>query len=197
MTITPAIFWNRLLSNISVKLTAYIFCVMQYLYMQYGSTHLHRLLLVLLINSELYHISENCIWCCSMVGAKQNSTYHRATPHPGVGRIQTRKTVHKPTSESYSTHRIRLWRWYDYWSAFVDLSAAYDKVNHRLLIQKFCNTTQDSARVEWYGACCQTEGSTWNWTKSEADGVYRRMAYPREVFSNPPFSTFTRMTNQS
>ena len=29
-------------------------------------------------------------------------------------------------------------------TAFVDLSAAYDTVNHRLLIQKFCNTTLDS-----------------------------------------------------
>ena len=29
-------------------------------------------------------------------------------------------------------------------AAFVDLSAAYDTVNHRILIQKFYNTTQDS-----------------------------------------------------
>ena len=30
-------------------------------------------------------------------------------------------------------------------NAFVDLSAAYDTVNHRLLIQKLYNITQDSA----------------------------------------------------
>ena len=35
---------------------------------------------------------------------KQNSTYHRATSHQGAGRFQTRKIVHKPTSESYSTY---------------------------------------------------------------------------------------------
>ena len=29
-------------------------------------------------------------------------------------------------------------------AAFVDLSAAYDAVNHRILIQKLCNITQDS-----------------------------------------------------
>ena len=43
-------------------------------------------------------------------------------------------------------------------TAFVDPSAAYDTVNHRLLIQKLYNTT----RVELSRTCCQIEDSMWS-----------------------------------
>ena len=45
--------------------------------------------------------------------------------------------------------------------------------------------------VESYRTNCQTEESMWNWTTNEADGDYRRMAYPKVVFSPLSFSTST------
>ena len=47
-------------------------------------------------------------------------------------------------------------------SAFVDLSAAYDTVNHRLLIQKLYNTTQDNKLCSHPEPCCPTDDSMWN-----------------------------------
>ena len=44
-------------------------------------------------------------------------------------------------------------------TTFVDLSAAYDTVNLRLLIQKLFNITQDMY-VELFGTC--TEGFMWS-----------------------------------
>ena len=46
-------------------------------------------------------------------------------------------------------------------TAFVDLYAAYDTVNHRLLIQKLFNITQ-AHYVELFRTCCQTEYSMWS-----------------------------------
>ena len=77
------------------------------------------------------------------IDPEQNNTYHRKTPHQGTSRLSTWKVMYKSTVESDSTHdgyqvgKIT-------GTAFMDLSAAYDTVNHRLLIQKLCNTTQDS-----------------------------------------------------
>ena len=47
-------------------------------------------------------------------------------------------------------------------TAFVDLSAAYDTVNHRLLNQKLFNITQDSTLCRVIQTCCQTEDSMWS-----------------------------------
>ena len=79
-------------------------------------------------------------------------------------------------------------------AAFVDLSAAYDTVNHRILIQKPYNTTQDS--VEPFRTCCPTEDYMWNWIMSVVDGKSRRMACPRGVSSHQSCWTFTLMTSQ-
>ena len=46
-------------------------------------------------------------------------------------------------------------------TAFVDLSAAYDTVNHILLIQKLYNTTLDNY-VELSRTYCQIEDSMWS-----------------------------------
>ena len=41
--------------------------------------------------------------------------------------------------------------------------------------------------VESHRTYCQTEDSMWNWTTNEADRDYRRIAYPKVVFSPYPF----------
>ena len=48
-------------------------------------------------------------------------------------------------------------------AAFVDLSAAYDTVNHMILIQKLCTTQPRTAKyVETFRTFCPTEDSMWN-----------------------------------
>ena len=74
----------------------------------------------------------------------QNHAYHRRKPHQGTGRISSCKLMYKSTVEDgYQKGKITE-------TAFADLSAACDTVNHRLLIQKLYNTTQDNTlcRVE-------------------------------------------------
>ena len=44
-------------------------------------------------------------------------------------------------------------------AAFVDLSAAYDTVNHRLLIRKLYDFTEVAHYVELFKICCQVEDS--------------------------------------
>ena len=82
-------------------------------------------------------------------------------------------------------------------TAFVDLSAAYDTVNHRLLIQKLYNTTQDSAlcRViqnllsnRRFYVELNNERSRWRLQKS---------GYPKVVFSPLSFSTSTQTISPS
>ena len=51
--------------------------------------------------------------------------------------------MHHPPSELHSTHRGWLPESHDSGAAFVDLSAAYDIVNHRILIQKIFHTMRD------------------------------------------------------
>ena len=79
-----------------------------------------------------------------MTNPEQNSAYHRVTPHQGTTGFRTGKSctsqllnLTQHIEDGYQVGKIT-------GAAFVDLSAAYDTVNHRLLIQKLYNTTQDS-----------------------------------------------------
>ena len=71
---------------------------------------------------------------------EQDNTCHRTTSNQVTGRIQIREIILNLTQhieDGYEEGMIT-------GTAFVDLSAAYDTVNHRLLIQKLYNTTLDS-----------------------------------------------------
>ena len=78
------------------------------------------------------------------IDPEQNSAYHRkhlikeqAGFRPGMSCTSQLLNLTQHIEYGYQVGKIT-------GTAFVDLSAAYDTVNHRLLIQKLYNTTQDS-----------------------------------------------------
>ena len=82
-------------------------------------------------------------------------------------------------------------------TAFVDLSAAYDTVNHRLLIYKLYNTTLDSqlCRViqnllsdRIFYVELNNERSRWRIQKN---------GLPQGSVLSPPYSTYIRTISQS
>ena len=85
-------------------------------------------------------------------------------------------------------------------NAFVDLSAAYDTVNHRLLIQKLYNIMQDSALCRVIQNLLSNRRFYVKLNNYEADGDYRRMAYPKTlttvhlfgVIISKPFPNFKK-----
>ena len=68
---------------------------------------------------------------------EQDSTCHRTTPNQGTGRFQIKEIMHKSTPKPHEEGMIT-------GADFVYVSAAYDTVNHRLLIQKLYNRTLDN-----------------------------------------------------
>ena len=101
--------------------------------------------------------------------------------------------MYKSTVESDSTHRRWLPGRKDHGDLFVDLSAVYDTVNHRLLIQKLDNTTQDSilCRVIQNLLCnrrfyVELNKERIRWRKQKNGSVLA-----------PTFSTFTPTTSRS
>ena len=101
----------------------------------------------------------------------QDSICHRTPPNQGTGQFQIREIMITGT-------------------AFVDLSAAYNTVNHSLLIQKLYNTTLDSQlyRViqkllsdRRFYVQLNNERSRW---RIQKNGL-------------PPYSTYTRTISQS
>ena len=78
-------------------------------------------------------------------------------------------------------------------TAFVDLSAAYDTVNHRLLIQKLYNTTIDRQLCRVIQNLLSdrrfyVERNRWRIQKN---------GLPQGSVLSPPYSTYTRTTSQS
>ena len=67
---------------------------------------------------------------------EQHLIKEQASFRPGTSCTSKLLNLTQHIKDGYQRH--------DYRAAFVDLSAAYDTVNHRILIQKIYNTTQDN-----------------------------------------------------
>ena len=78
-------------------------------------------------------------------------------------------------------------------TAFIDLSATNNTVNHSLLIQKLFNITQDSTLCR----VIRNLLSNRRLYVDETDGDYRRMSCHKGVFSPQLFSTYTQMISKS
>ena len=81
-------------------------------------------------------------------------------------------------------------------TAFVDMSATYDTMHHRPLIQTLFNITQDSTLCRVIHNLLLNR-KFYVELNNEADGVYRRMACHKGVFPPQLFSTYTPMISQS
>ena len=79
-------------------------------------------------------------------------------------------------------------------TVFVDLSAAYDTISHKLLLNKIYRMTSDSQISS--GTCSPIDDTLLNSTAKRVDGGIRRMVFPKEVCYHLCSSTFTQMTNQ-
>ena len=77
-------------------------------------------------------------------------------------------------------------------TVFVDLSAAYDTISHKLLLNKIYRMTSDIKFTYLIGNML----SLLNSTAKRVDGGMRRMVFPKEVCYHLCSSTFTQMTNQ-
>ena len=82
-------------------------------------------------------------------------------------------------------------------TAFVDLSAAYDTVNHRLLIQQLYNITQDSALCRVIQNLLSNRRFYVELNNEQSRWRLRRMAYPKVVSSPLSFSTSTQTISPS
>ena len=83
-------------------------------------------------------------------------------------------------------------------TVFVDLSAAYDTISHKLLLNKIYRMTSgmiSSSQIS-SGTCCPIDDTLLNSTAKRVDGGIRRMVFPKKVCYPLCSSTFTQMTNQ-
>ena len=103
--------------------------------------------------------------------------------------------MHKPTVEPHLSY----WVWqpekHDNWNSFWWPSAAYDTLNHRLLIPKLFNITQDSTLWSVIQNLLLNMRLYMGLTTNEADGDYKRMACHKGVFSAQICTPFNIYTN--
>ena len=79
-------------------------------------------------------------------------------------------------------------------TVFVDLSAAYDTISHKLLLNKIYRMISSSQISS--GTCSPIDDTLLNSTAKRVDGGIRRMVFPKEVCYHLCSSTFTQITNQ-
>ena len=82
-------------------------------------------------------------------------------------------------------------------SAFVDLSSVYDTVNHRLLIQKIFNITQDSTLCRVIQNLLSNRRFYVELNNERSRWRLQKNGLPQGVFSPRLFSTYTPMISQS
>ena len=80
-------------------------------------------------------------------------------------------------------------------AVFVDLSAAYDTVNHRRLLSKVLEMTGNVTWPTWYAPCWKADASSWCWTGRRAIGDAKETDYHREVYWHRCCSTSTPRTS--
>ena len=68
-------------------------------------------------------------------------------------------------------------------TVFVDPSAAYDTVNHRVLLTKLYGMTEGAEFTKLTGSMMRNRRFYVELNGKKADGAIRRMAYPKGVFS--------------
>ena len=76
-------------------------------------------------------------------------------------------------------------------TAFVDLSSAYNTVNHRLLIQKLYNTMLDSQLYRIIQNLLSDRRFYVELNNERSRWRIQKNGLPQEVFSSPPYSTYT------
>ena len=70
-------------------------------------------------------------------------------------------------------------------TVFVELSAAYDTVNHRVLLTKLYGMTENADFTKLIKSMMRNRQFYVELNGKKADGTIRRMVYLKEVFSRP------------
>ena len=80
-------------------------------------------------------------------------------------------------------------------TVFVNLSAAYDTVNHRVLLTKLYGMTENAEFTKLIESMMCNQQFYVELNGKKADGTIRRMVYLKEVFSHPCYSIFIQTTS--
>ena len=74
---------------------------------------------------------------------------------------------------------------------FIDLSAAYDTINHNLLLSKLQKLTSDSKLVKTIETILRNRRIFVTLEKKKTDGGVNKMVYPKIVCYIQPYSIYT------